>query len=228
MTKTALVWFALASCGLASAADGALKAGATAASGAGSETAASDKQIAALLAEQQALIATLRRRIMSLPLNDPNAVRMKQQLALIEQRVNNADRYPRRRYISPVTEDDEYRAYYRDAIHKIEDVGTRDFPQAHGKKLYGELMMNLTIDARGRLLQTEIVRSSGNAELDRQSERIARSSGPFVAFSPALRKKADELVLTTRFRYVFTPAAPPADAPSAVEHGSDGPPPRQP
>ena len=49
------------------------------------------------------------------------------------------------------------------------------------------------------LLGTEVVQSSGNPQLDHRAEAIARSSGPFEPFSPAMRAKADQLAVVSRF-----------------------------
>ena len=71
----------------------------------------------------------------------------------------------------------------RDALRRrIEERGTRDFPEAHGRKLYGELTMNITVDAAGRLLEADIVRGSGNALLDRRAVAIVQRAAPFARF----------------------------------------------
>ncbi|MDP1171444.1 energy transducer TonB, partial [Klebsiella pneumoniae] len=56
----------------------------------------------------------------------------------------------------------------------IEERGTRDFPESRGRKLYGELTMNLHIDQRGRVIETEVVSSSGNPILDRRALAIVQ------------------------------------------------------
>jgi protein TonB len=50
-------------------------------------------------------------------------------------------------------------------------------------------------------LETEIVESSGNPVLDRRASAIARSAGPFGPFTPAMRKKADQILVVSRFRF---------------------------
>jgi len=37
--------------------------------------------------------------------------------------------------------------------------------------------------------------------LDRRAQAIASSAGPFGTFSPAMRKKADQIVLVSRFKF---------------------------
>ena len=94
-----------------------------------------------------------------------------------------------------------YAIYYDQLRRKIEERGTRNFPEYQGRKLYGELTMNVTVDAQGRVIDTEIVRPSGSAVLDKRAVAIVRAASPFGAFSAAMRGKADQLVVTSRFRF---------------------------
>ena len=91
--------------------------------------------------------------------------------------------------------------YYDQLRRKIEDRGTRNFPENQGKKLYGELTMNVTVDAAGRVVDTEVVRSSSSKVLDRRAVAIVNAAAPFGRFTDAMRRKADQLVITSRFRF---------------------------
>jgi protein TonB len=84
---------------------------------------------------------------------------------------------------------------------KIEDRGTRDFPEVQGRKIYGELTMNVTVDAAGRVVETEVVRPSQSRLLDQRAVAIVRSAAPFGAFTSAMRREADQIVVTSRFRF---------------------------
>ena len=61
--------------------------------------------------------------------------------------------------------------------------------------------MLLTVNHDGKILTTEIVQSSGNIALDRRAKAIAKSAGPFEKFNTPMRRRADQLVLVTRFRF---------------------------
>ncbi len=122
-------------------------------------------------------------------------------LAEIEKRINTENSRPRRRYISPATREEVYAVYYDALRHKIEERGTRDFPTINGHKLYGELTMNLTIDAKGQVIEAEIERSSNSRWLDQRALAIARAAGPFGHFSDDMRRNADQIVVTSRFRF---------------------------
>ena len=104
-------------------------------------------------------------------------------LAEIEKRINEENARPKKRYISPATREEVYAQYYDQLRRKIEDRGTRNFPEHNGRKLYGELTMNVTIDAEGRVVETEIVRASASAVLDRRALAIVRAAAPFGPFT---------------------------------------------
>ena len=173
------------------------------------------KQIEQLQEQQQQLLSQIRREMALLPPPDPRREagspqereheerrrQLIQLLAEIEKRINEDNAKPKRRYISPATREEVYAIYYDSLRRKIEERGTRNFPEYRGRKLYGELVMNMTVDAIGRVIDTEIVRASGSRELDRRAVAIVNAAAPFGAFSPAMRAKADQLVITSRFRF---------------------------
>jgi periplasmic protein TonB len=123
------------------------------------------------------------------------------QLAEIEKRINEENARPRKRYVSPATSEAVYAVYYDAMRRKIEDRGTRDFPEVQGRKLYGELTMNVTVDARGRVVEAEVVRPSQSRLLDQRAIAIVRSAAPFGAFTGAMRRETDQIVVTSRFRF---------------------------
>jgi protein TonB len=187
----------------------------TALTATGDDTEDAQRQMDRLLQEQQQLLVQVRRRLAKMPAPDPRQVHQsaegraqeekRQQLirllAEIEKRINEENARPRKRYISPATREAVYALYYDQLRRKVEDRGTRHFPEAGGKKLYGELVMILTVNHDGRVLSTEIVQGSGNRLLDGRAEAIARTAGPFGAFSPELRAKADQLAVVARFKF---------------------------
>ena len=122
-------------------------------------------------------------------------------LAEIERRINMENARPKKRYISPATREEVYAVYYDTLRRAIEERGTAQFPTQAGKKLYGELTMIVTVDAQGKVVETEVVESSGNRALDRQAALIARSAGPFGKFSKAMRQRADQIVVVARFNF---------------------------
>ncbi len=165
--------------------------------------------------EQQQLLAQIRREIATLPPPDPRREggspeeqqqdeRRRQLLRLlaeIEKRINDENARPKKRYISPATREEVYALYYDALRRRIEDRGTRNFPEHQGRKLYGELTMNVTVDAQGQVVEADIVRASNNRLLDQQAMAIVRAAAPFGPFSAAMRAQADQIVVTSRFRF---------------------------
>ena len=161
------------------------------------------------------LLAQLQHEIALLPAPDPQANpgqaverdaderrrQLLKQLAEIERRINEENASPKKRYVSPATREAVYALYYDQLRRRIEDRGTRDFPADQGHKLYGALTMNITVDARGRLVSTEVLDSSGQPMLDAQALAIVRAAAPFGAFSTGMRRQAEQIVVTSRFRF---------------------------
>ncbi len=122
-------------------------------------------------------------------------------LAEIQRRIQSENARPKKRYISPATKEAAYAVYYDGVRSTIEDRGTANFPQAGGKKLYGDLTMIITINHTGQVLSAEVVETSGNPTLDRRASAIAHSAGPFGSFSKTMRRDADQIVMVSRFRF---------------------------
>jgi protein TonB len=173
------------------------------------------KKIDAMQEQQTMLLAQIRRMLATMPppdptqpANDPDAVarenkrkQLLKMLAEIERRINEENARPKKRYISPSTREEVYAVYYDGLRRKIEDKGTHNFPEVAGRKLYGELTMIVTVNFDGKVLDTEVAQTSGNLALDRRAATIARSAGPFGRFSEAMRRKADQIVVVSRFKF---------------------------
>lgn len=122
-------------------------------------------------------------------------------MAEIERSLSEDSAGPKRRLVSPATREAVYAIYYDALRRRIEEKGTLNFPQAAGKKLYGELTMLITVDSRGRVLATDLAQSSGNPALDRRAEAIVRAAGPFDNFDDAMRAKGEQILVESRFRF---------------------------
>ena len=122
-------------------------------------------------------------------------------LAEIEKRINEENARPKKRYISPATKEAVYAVYYDELRRKIEQKGTSNFPETAGKKLYGELTMTITVNFDGQVLDTEVIQHSGNEQLDRRAQSIARSAGPFSRFNKAMRSGGEQIVLVSHFNF---------------------------
>ncbi len=173
------------------------------------------KQIQQLQEQQMQMLAQIRRELARLPPPDPQRDQgtpearaqaeqrrqLVEMLAEIEKRINTENSRPRKRYVSPSTSEAVYAVYYDVLKRRIEERGTRSFPEDKGRKLYGELVMMIWVDAAGRVLETEIVQGSGQRVLDRRAQAIVRAAAPFGPFSDAMRAQADQIAVVSRFRF---------------------------
>ncbi len=123
------------------------------------------------------------------------------QVAEIEKRIEMENARARRRYVGPESRDAAFANYYENLRRRIEQTGTRNFPNRAGRKLYGELTLLVTIESNGRVLSAEIIETSKIPALDQWALRIVRAAGPFGAFSDAMHSKADRIVLVSRFDF---------------------------
>ncbi len=170
-----------------------------------------EQRIEAMKERQNRLLAQLRQEIARLSApqpadaSDAQAREQRRQalvktLAEIEKRINEENARPRKRYISPATREAVYALYYDELRRRIEDRGTAQFPEQGGRKLYGELTMVITVNHDGRVLDTEVVQSSGIPYLDSRAQAIVRSL-QFARFNQAMRQRADQIVVVSRFRF---------------------------
>lgn len=180
----------------------------------GDTTDEDERQIEALKLQQNLLLAQVRKQLANMPPPEAEAAEPGQQsvqrearrqalvkiLAEIERRIKEENARPKKRFISPATREAVYAIYYDELRRKIEDRGTSNFPEAGGRRLYGELTMIITVNFAGEVLQTEVVQSSGQPVLDRRAQSIVGSMN-YGRFSDTMRRQADQIVVVSRFRF---------------------------
>ena len=119
----------------------------------------------------------------------------------IAKEVDDYNQRPRKKFIG--TRADEYRfAQYNEEWRlKVERVGTLNYPEAARGKLYGSLILTVSIRSDGTVASVEINRSSGHKVLDDAARRIVAMAAPFAAFPPAIRHDTDVLVITRSWNF---------------------------
>lgn len=175
----------------------------------------SHAQIQQMQQQQEQILASVRRELAAMPLPDPKreaqseiaraeAERRRQLLDLlaeIEKRINEENKRPKKRYLSPATRESSEAKYYDMFRRQVERTGTTNFPTFHGKKLYGELVMLVWLNQKGEVVETEVAQSSGNRTLDRQAAAIVRAAGPFGGVSAEMRQRAELWAIASRFKF---------------------------
>lgn len=173
------------------------------------------RRIEQLQQMQQQLLASVHQELAKLPPPDPQRDegtpqareqeerrrQLLKQMAEIEKRIAEENARPRKRFISPATREAVYALYYDRLRRRVEERGTQDFPTQQGRKLYGSLVMNITVDAEGRVVGAEVVQGSGNKLLDRRAVAIVQAAAPYGRFNGEMRNQADQIVVSSRFRF---------------------------
>ncbi|HUF80642.1 MAG TPA: TonB family protein, partial [Burkholderiales bacterium] len=110
---------------------------------------------------------------------------------------------PRRRFIGARTQEFRFARYVEDWRLKVERVGDTNYPQAaRDQRLYGSMVVTVSIKSDGTLERVDINRSSGQRILDAAALHIVRLAAPFAPFPPDIAKDTDIISITRT--WVFT------------------------
>lgn len=109
---------------------------------------------------------------------------------------------PRRKFIGARAESVVYAEYVEKWRQRIETVGTQNYPEeARRRKIFGTLLLTVSIKADGSVEQVEVDRSSGHSMLDNAARRIVDMAGPFPAFPATIRSEYDILSITRQWSF---------------------------
>lgn len=109
----------------------------------------------------------------------------------------------RTKYLNSSTKEFAPAQYMREWIDRVERVGNLNYPdQARRKKLSGTLILDVTINADGELIDTDLRQSSGHQILDDAARRIVKLAAPFSAFPEKLRNEADVIHITRSWEFL--------------------------
>ena len=139
----------------------------------------------------------------------PNAADLMQrglEIARLEAQIgkkwDDNQKRPRRRFIGARTQEFRFARYIEDWRLKIERVGELNYPQAaRDQKIYGSLVVTVSIKADGALEKIEINRSSGQKILDEAALRIVRLAAPFAPFADDIARDTDILSITRTWTF---------------------------
>ncbi len=132
---------------------------------------------------------------------------MARSVAEITHDIEDQNKRPVKKFLTPSTKGVGYAMYYKTFQHRVEEIGTLNFPNVNGRKLYGDLVLNIPIFMDGTIYMKEggisIERSSGNPALDAAAISIVRRAAPFGKFPPnMLSHERDDLwVIITTFKF---------------------------
>ncbi|MDP3668237.1 MAG: TonB C-terminal domain-containing protein [Telluria sp.] len=132
---------------------------------------------------------------------------MARMTAEVTNTINDQNKRPRKTFITPSTREVGYAMYYKTMQKRVEEIGTLNFPQKDGRKLYGELVLYIPIFQDGSIYMKDggvrLEKSSGNTDLDKAAMAIVRRAAPFGRFPPNMLSsdKDDLWVIITRFKF---------------------------
>ncbi|XLZ69615.1 TonB family protein [Massilia sp. SR12] len=132
---------------------------------------------------------------------------MARSVAEITQTIEDQNKRPKKTFLSPSTQGVGYAMYYNSFRRRVEEIGTLNFPQKNGRKLYGVVVLSIPIYQDGSVYLKEggtvVERSSGNPDLDAAAISIVRRAAPFGKFPPnMLSQERDDLwVIVQKFNF---------------------------
>jgi len=176
----------------------------------------SQRMVEQMQVEQQQLLTQIQNELSALPPPQPRQKQDSAQsradeerrrqltelLAEIDKRIRAENARPKKRYLSPATLKSTDAMYYSQFRTIIERAGTEHFPTGNnGKKLYGELVMEVWLDRKGQVIEAIVTQSSGNKQLDKRAQSIVKKAGPFGAVPLEVSQGRDLLLISSRFRF---------------------------
>ena len=109
---------------------------------------------------------------------------------------------PRRQSIGASASEYRFARYVDDWRIKVERLGEANYPQAaRDQKLYGSLLLTVSIRSNGALDHIEVRRSSGSKILDDAAIRIVRMGAPYPPFPANVAKDTDVLDISRTWRF---------------------------
>lgn len=109
---------------------------------------------------------------------------------------------PRRQSLGASTSEYRFARYVEDWRIKVERIGEANYPQAaRDNKIYGSLLLTVSIKSNGNIENIELRRSSGQKVLDDAAIRIVRMGAPYAAFPPDIARDTDVIDISRTWRF---------------------------
>jgi periplasmic protein TonB len=130
-----------------------------------------------------------------------SALAMARHEAEIAKSVEEYNKRPRKKNIGVRADEYRFAQYVEDWRLKVERVGTLNYPEAAKGKLYGALVLSVSIQSDGNVQKIEINRSSGHKVLDDAARRIVQMASPYAPFPPDVRRDTDIIEITRTWAF---------------------------
>jgi protein TonB len=131
--------------------------------------------------------------------------RMQEAIKLEAQIARELEAYqqrPKRRFLGARAEEYRFARYVEDWRMKVERIGNMNYPEAaRVNRLYGSLILSVSIRADGSVENVEIKRKSGQRVLDAAAVKIVEMAGPYAPFPDDIRRDTDILNITRTWTF---------------------------
>jgi protein TonB len=121
--------------------------------------------------------------------------------AQISRQIEEYNQRPKKTFIGSRAREYRFAQYVEDWRLKVERIGNLNYPESARGKLYGSLVLTVSIKVDGSLEAVEVRRSSGHQVLDRAAERIVRLAAPYARFPANIKRDTDILVITRTWTF---------------------------
>jgi len=121
--------------------------------------------------------------------------------AQISRRLEEYNQRPRKAFVGSRAQEYRFAQYVEDWRLKVERIGNLNYPDDARGRVYGSLVLSVSINADGKLDTVEVQRSSGHPVLDRAAERIVQMASPYASFPANIKRDTDILVITRTWTF---------------------------
>jgi protein TonB len=109
---------------------------------------------------------------------------------------------PRRKFIGAQAKEYRFARYVEDWRMKVERIGNSNYPEAaRQNRLYGSLILSVSIRADGTIEAVEVKKKSGQRVLDAAAVKIVEMAGPYSPFPEDIRRDTDILNITRTWTF---------------------------
>ena len=107
----------------------------------------------------------------------------------------------RTRVISSQTKERDYQSYFQSWKNKVEKIGALNYPKAARSGINETLIMTVTLNQSGEVINIQMNKSSGVKDLDDAAENIVRLGSPYAPFPESFKEKLDTLQIRRVWRF---------------------------
>jgi protein TonB len=122
--------------------------------------------------------------------------------AQIARDLDSYQKRPKRQHVGARAAEYRFARYVEDWRQKVERIGNINYPEAARQmKLYGNLILTVSIRADGSIERVVVDRTSGHKILDAAAVHIVEIAAPYAPFPPEIRQDTEILDITRTWTF---------------------------